>query len=380
MNNYVPLEEMKSNLCDECRALPIRAIKDKPATDRLCDPCGARNTYLKAKEDGSLLELTDLNHLPSPEPFVKGRFNSRSVSMVYGEPATFKSFLMLDYVLTLASNDMEKWFGHNIVKHARTLFVTNEGVGGLKKRVAAWLKHNQAVAPEGVKVYIPKNPLWDRSTGQPVLDEIVEVARTMEADLIVFDTLSSLFGGIGENASEDISIITNRLAAIRNNWGISSMIVHHATKANADNYRGSSAMLGNTDEVYSIKRNESGSTLRSKKVKDEEDWSISFTVEKVVVGTDADGDDLTSLVVIPCNLPEAPLKDRIVDYLTEQEGHPLTVNAIRTGLGEPASESTFRRTVQTLAEVGRIRQIDIKGGPRSNAPRYGCLVPPERLL
>ncbi len=362
-------ENLDSGLCSVCRAHPL--LGDESAETGLCEDCHNTSVFDSAKTCGSLLELSDLKNLLSPEPFVKGRFNSRSVTLIFGSPGSFKSFLVLDYILTLAWEEAKNWHGLKIMKHARTLYVTNEGTGGLKKRVKAWEKWNKTLAPEGVKVYVPKEPLWDSRTGQPVLTEIVAVARAMKADLIVFDTLASLFGGITENDSNDISVITNRLAAIRNNYGIGSIIIHHSTKASNKNYRGSSALEGNADEVYVVIRTAKECKIMSVKVKDSEDWSMDFGVTEIIVGTDDDGDDITSLAIVTCvQSAKDPLKSRILAYLLKNSDSAFTAEEVRAGLGNKDIRESVSNAMGKLVTEERVVETGIKGGPRQNAKMF----------
>jgi hypothetical protein len=362
-------ENLGSGLCSVCRAHPL--LDDESAQSGLCEDCHNTSVFDSAKTCGSLLELSDLENLQSPEPFVKGRFNSRSVCLIFGSPTTFKSFFVLDYILTLAWEEAKNWHGLKIMKHARTLYVTNEGTGGLKKRVKAWEKYNKTIAPEGVKVYVPKGPLWDHRNGQPVLTEIVAVARAMKADLIVFDTLASLFGGISENDSNDVSVITNCLSVIRNEYGIGSIIIHHSTKANGKNYRGSSAMLGNTDEVYAVTRTDKTCKIESVKVKDSEDWKLDFAVTEVKVGCDDDGDDITSLAIVTCVQSEKePLASRILDYLLKHTDSAFTTEEIRVGMEMYDTSKTMYAAMRKLVTEEQVVETGVKGGPKGNAKMF----------
>jgi hypothetical protein len=65
--------------------------------------------------------------------------------VLYGEPRAGKSFLALDWGLSVATG--VAWLGHQ-VKQGEVVYIYAEGVRGLRRRAEAWLQeHQRADAP-----------------------------------------------------------------------------------------------------------------------------------------------------------------------------------------------------------------------------------------
>jgi hypothetical protein len=278
----------------------------------------------------------------------------------------------LDWALTIASERKNVWLGRKVVEHAPVLYVTNEGASGLYKRVKAWGVGWKTDLPTGFNVLIPDEPLWSIKESEPVLTEVIAVARSLGAKLIVFDTLSSLFGGIGENGSEDISIITNRLAAIRNNYGIASLVVHHTPKSNPEDARGSGAIKGNTDLMVTMVRNGSSATIKTAKVKDHADWRMKVTTTQIEVGKDIDGEVMTSLVlgVARDTDEDKSLRERVLGAIPENP-ESVTTKQVMDALGLGAEGRTqVARAIKELCGRGEVDE----NGKAGRSPLYQRVI------
>ena len=56
-----------------------------------------------------LFSLNDLLNMPPPKWLVEGMFEANSLVMVAGAPGSLKSFLALDWILSMATG--RKWHG-----------------------------------------------------------------------------------------------------------------------------------------------------------------------------------------------------------------------------------------------------------------------------
>lgn len=363
------LDDIKTDtLCEGCRSEEIRTDGDTLAPDGLCDLCATHAIYVAARERGSVKSIADLALIPPPRPFIRGTLMQKEVSVLVGAPGSWKSFLALDWALTIASDTKNVWLGRKVVEHAPVLYVTNEGASGLYKRVKAWGIAWRTDLPQDFAVLIPDEPLWSIEQSKPVLTEVIAVARSMGAKLVVFDTLSSLFGGIGENGAEDVSIVTNRLAAIRNNYGIASLVLHHSPKANPEDARGSGAIKGNTDLMVTMVRNGSNAVVKTAKVKDHADWAMRVTTTLIEVGEDEEGEVLTSLVLAVARDTDEdkPLKTRVLDAIPESPESVTTAQVLAAlGLGE-GERTQVARAIKRLCEVGAVAE----SGKSGRSPLY----------
>lgn len=363
------IDEIKTDaLCEKCRTDDIRKVSGVFAEDALCELCDAGMMYESACERGTVKSITDLAMIQPPRPFIRGTLMQNEVSVLVGAPGSWKSFLALDWALTIATPDKSVWLGRKVVEHAPVLYVTNEGASGLYKRVKAWGSAWKMELPTGFNVFIPEEPLWSIEQSKPVLTEVIAIARSLGAKLIVFDTLSSLFGGIGENGSEDISIITNRLAAIRNNYGIASLIVHHTPKSNPEDARGSGALKGNTDLMVTMVRNGSVATIKTAKVKDHADWRMNVTTTQVEVGKDVDGEVMTSLIlgVARDTDEDKSLREKVLGSIPESP-ESVTTKQVMDALGLGAGGRTqVARAIKGLCENGEVNE----NGKAGRSPLY----------
>ena len=69
------------------------------------------------------------------EWLVEGLIPDRSLSMLYGEPGCGKTFIALDMGLSISHS---KEWQEQTVMGGQVVYVAGEGVGGLKKRIAAF--------------------------------------------------------------------------------------------------------------------------------------------------------------------------------------------------------------------------------------------------
>ena len=99
----------------------------------------ARSIWKKeqAKADGataySLLSIEELAALKPPSWLIDKHLPESSFSTIYGPPGVGKSFLVLDWALSIAAG--ERWHIFN-VKQCPVLYITSEGVSGLYSRIS----------------------------------------------------------------------------------------------------------------------------------------------------------------------------------------------------------------------------------------------------
>lgn len=136
-------------------------------------------------------------------------------------------------------------------------------------------------------------------------------------ELVVIDTLSAATPGANENVSEDMSRVLARCARIAEETGAHVCLVHHMN-AEGSKPRGHTSIFANLDNVITVRKLEGLTDADARQVreaaitkqKDGEDGkSLRFVLPAVAIGTDEDGEPVTSCVVAPPNagpLGEAP--------------------------------------------------------------------------
>jgi hypothetical protein len=252
-----------------------------------------------------LLNEDDLRHLAPQRWLVKGIIPDASIGTIFGQSGTFKSFLTLDLMAHVANG--VPWFGKRVIA-APAVYVPFEGKGGIPKRVAAWRtakmhQHGHNVVTNMRFITEPmnlRNPL-DRDKLVATLTE-----NGWAGGILCIDTLAQAGVGIDENSSEGMGEMIGIFQELQRRLGGVVLVVHHEGKQSSAGMRGWSGLRGALD--FSIKCQRDEDEGKSKldaqfvldKVKDGEDGlTFNFSMLRVHLGYDADGDEMSSLTVAP---------------------------------------------------------------------------------
>lgn len=224
---------------------------------------------------------------------IKHVLPGNSVGMMFGAPGTFKSFIALDMALHIAHG--MPWMGRKTTQ-GPVIYIAAEGGTGLWRRIKAW---HQARGMDWKKadLYVVPVAVALRTSAKLVV-EAAKAAGVLPVVVIV-DTLSQTFTG-EENSANDIADYLRALGlAFRALWTCAVMVIHHSGHSATERPRGSSAIQGNTDFLFGVFRDEKEliATVTCERQKDGELFKDEpFELTPMVLGKDADGDPITSLV------------------------------------------------------------------------------------
>ena len=135
---------------------------------------------------------------------------------------------------------------------------------------------------------------------------IIEAVRALEkasgrhVGLIVIDTLAKALAGDNENEAAAISAVLSQAALIAERTGAAVLIVHHPGKDTERGMRGSYSLFADADFVLKIdgEKGPNPKTLSIEKSKDDEEGPLgSFILEKFGIGSDRQGNEISSIVV-----------------------------------------------------------------------------------
>jgi hypothetical protein len=222
---------------------------------------------------------------------VKGLLPQAGLAVVFGESGSGKTFFILDVVGAIARG--VEWRGRR-VKPGRAIYVCAEGEAGFRNRLQAYCQfHGLEDLPLGV---IPDAPnLLEKGD---VKDLLASVKAHGQVDIIVLDTFAQVMPGGNENSGEDVGRALAHCRALHRATGALVVLVHHAGKDASKGARGWSGLRAAADAEIEIERNENARTARITKLKDAEDGSeFGFRLNGVELGTDEDGELITSCVV-----------------------------------------------------------------------------------
>jgi RecA-family ATPase len=308
--------------------------------------------------------LEQLAHLPPPQWLIEDMFEAESTVMLAGPPGHYKSFLALDWMLSITTG--RSWNGKK-VKQSKVLYVLGEGKASLYKRISAWLAYHKP-SPEEMgriatdfRVGFEVPQMADGSSVDTLLANLASDGFT--PNVIVIDTFARSFVGKDENSPADTGLWIESAERLRN-LGYTVIFLHH-TKKNTEfglQYRGSSALMGAMDTAMTMgKDTKTGiATLVVSKQKDhEEGHPMHFKAERVTAYWGTKAMKEPGMVL----LPTIQLDERFSDaYRKDEEAMDAILKdasfasdrsrarslALSTGMNENTAHTRLRRRRKEL--------------------------------
>ena len=204
----------------------------------------------KSEQSLKIYTASELADMPPPRYLIDELFPEGALSILYGKPASFKSFIALDWAdaLTrgrplagLADPINEEPSGISIPTPMQTLYVATEGGRGMGKRIrAAGFRDSEF----GTIIDTP-----NLKGNWPIMEQAIRDPHN-NFHIVVLDTLNRCAVGWDENSSLDMGRLVDLLCTYANREGIHFVVVHHSTKSMSPTLRGSSALLGAADNVW----------------------------------------------------------------------------------------------------------------------------------
>lgn len=210
--------------------------------------------------DNRFLTIEDLGNLPAPKWLIEDLFEKDALVMLVGPPGSFKSFLAIDWALSLATG--RPWNGRT-TEPSRVLYALGEGKASLLKRIEAWIWRNQLSREE--RNLLNANFRVTFAVPQlAITRDVNEFLGDLDTDgfspnLFIVDTLARSYVGKSENDPLDVGIWVESADKLRQR-GMAVLVLHH-TKKNTEfglQYRGSTAFLGAMDTAFTLERSPEG--------------------------------------------------------------------------------------------------------------------------
>lgn len=225
---------------------------------------------------------------------IKGIMPLGEVGAIYGESGAGKSFLALDLVMAVATGS--EWRGHRVTQGA-VAYICAEGAGGFALRVKAYADFHG-----NVDTATPFHILGDAPNlleKADVKDLVAALKDLGPLSLVVVDTLAQVTPGSDENSSEGMGRALAHCKAIHKAIKAMVVLVAHAGKDTSRGIRGWSGIKGALDVEICVERSGDKRAATITKMKDGtgEGKEYGFALDTVVLGKDADGDDITSCVL-----------------------------------------------------------------------------------
>lgn len=223
---------------------------------------------------------------------VKHAIPADSIGVMFGGSGTFKSFIALDYGLHVAHG--LRWMGRKTTQ-GPVIYIAAEGGAGLWRRMRAWHALH-GLSMEGLQFYVVPVAVSLLKDASKVKDAANAIGVAPKA--VIVDTLSQTFDG-EENSATDMGAYLRALGTgLREFWRAVVLVLHHSGHQATERPRGSSAIRANVDFMIGVFRDEKEmlATVEWHKQKDGElHKDATFALASMVLGTDEDGDSITSL-------------------------------------------------------------------------------------
>lgn len=313
-------------------------------------------------------------------PFLDGFFygNAGGIYVVYGAPKSGKSLLVYSLCLAVAGGDRQ-WMGQRLWLHGPVRWFALESSHSLVMSGKAWMKRTKRAHPDIRFTFNGQgftDPKW--------MDEMEALCRGCK--LAVVDTFTMAIPGLDQNSPEASSVLFAKLNEIGQRTGTTFIVIHHSTKADPRNARGSNAITGNSDgSVAVIKEGDGEIKVEAQDVRYGPDDSVfEVAIEQEIIGTDPRRDSQTItgpfLTMIDRGEedgPASPLDDVASFVVTHGKQHgdafALSRKIVRAHDLEPRSiRAIFERWEQTFTGQGYTLDLERVEGSKAQAIVVRC--------
>lgn len=189
--------------------------------------------------------LAELAALPPPTWLIPDRWPADRLTMVYGQPGSFKSFVVLADALTLAKAGTP------------VLYAAGEGARELQLRAAAWGMLNECDVNE-LPIRVVGAMPW--AADGSMLTEFLAEAKAVAPKVVILDTVARSMVGLNENDAKDMGTFVAFAETIQRALGAAVVAVHHSGKDDSRGARGSGSLIAAVDAAIEVKRNKEAGT------------------------------------------------------------------------------------------------------------------------
>jgi hypothetical protein len=230
---------------------------------------------------------------------VKNLIPREGLVIVWGAPKCGKSFWTFDLLMHVACG----WDYRGMrIKDGPVVYCALEGQRGFTRRIEAYRRKRPHA--KGAPLYLMSTPLDLIGNHKALIASIrAQLPKDVAPVAVAIDTLNrSLVGS--ESSDEDMAAYVRAADAIRAAFGCVVIVVHHCGH-NGDRPRGHSSLLGADDALIAVKRDLADNIVATVENAKDAEAGLEIVSRLVVVdiGTDEDGDPVTSCVIEPVGPP-----------------------------------------------------------------------------
>ena len=258
----------------------------------------------------------ELVRRPKPDYLVKGVLDVGCLAETFGPTSCGKSLLGIDLGLHIAAG--WDWNGHK-VHQAGVLYVNAEGGAAIINRLAAFQQHHEISLDDIAFAVVlePTNLLDPEGVNQIIAD----AGKVSDLGLIEIDTAARVMPG-GDEGAEAMSSFVAACDRLRTETMAAVNVIHHSGKDTSRGSRGSTVLPFGADTVIEVSR-DATTRIATAHLNKQRDGAtgplLNFNLKVIELGTDADGDVITSCVIEPTDRKPAkittPKQRRALDVL-----------------------------------------------------------------
>lgn len=308
----------------------IDALVDGPKDD---DGTAAKPSGL------TFLTPAECAALPARPYVIKGLLAQGDVAAIIGAPGVGKSLLAPRLAYAVAQG--AEVFGRR-TKAGAVWYVAAEDEHGMRARLSAL----RADLGDTDALHLVRG-VSDLLSDGGQLKSLRAAVKAQRPSLIFIDTLAVAFPGLEENSAEGMGKV---VAAARSlaRWGAAVVLIHHDTKAGDGLPRGHSLLNGALDMSLALIKGENGLVTgrMSKNRNGPSDGALAFTIATRRLGTDEDGDPITTAV---CEEADASAAKSKAAKLTGQQKVAFELLAGLNAGQASVTKSDWRKACQESA-------------------------------
>jgi hypothetical protein len=255
------------------------------------------------------LEPFDAIKLASePSYLVKGIIPPGGLTVAWGPPKCGKSFWIFDLMMHVALG----WqYRGRRVQQGAVVYLALEGGHGFRARIEAWRRRHLAEHHEPVPFYLISVSVDLVKDHGALIAAISDQLDLVTPSAVVIDTLNRALSG-DENKPDDMGKFIHAADVIREAFGCAAIVVHHCG-VEGTRPRGHTSLAGAVDAQIAVTRDAAQNVVaKVELMKDGPEGAIVVSkLEPIELGTDADGDPITSCIIVPVEGEAAKQKPRL---------------------------------------------------------------------
>jgi hypothetical protein len=244
-----------------------------------------------------LIPFEELKPNPAPDYLIKGLIPRAGIVVLWGEPKSLKSFWATAAGLHVAL----AWPYHERkVTSGPVIYCAFEGAAGHGKRAEAFRQRHLTDHKAPVPFKLMPASMDLVKDHRQFIAEVAAQLGGQKPIALFLDTLNRSLAG-SESSDEDMGLYVRAADAIREAFDCVVIIVHHCG-IDKSRPRGHTSLGGAVDAQLACRRAGDTVSVEVEWMKDgPEGESITSRLEVVQVDIDADGDPITSCVLVPAD-------------------------------------------------------------------------------